>query len=112
MKEASEAIPSGAGARAADERPALDESVRTAEAAFRTLDGLLSEVGGVTSVIQLYERVRVHLERIEYAELDRVAGEIRVAIERLLEMDGAVRKLNNLKVLFERERKAFEPEDR
>lgn len=82
----------------------LGEAVRRASEAYRSLEDRLADVGGVAPVVALYDRIRGEVERLDYAELDRVAAEIRGALEALLGMDAAVRKLNNLKVLFERER--------
>lgn len=82
----------------------LAEAVRRASEAYRSLEVRLADVGGVAPVVALYDRIRGEVERLDYAELDRVAAEIRGALEALLGMDAAVRKLNNLKVLFERER--------
>lgn len=83
----------GSGIGAAFERAA---------AAYRSLDARLAEAGGLGAVAALYDRVRAHVDAIDYGELDRVAAEVRRAIEVLLEMDAAVRKLNNLKLFFER----------
>jgi hypothetical protein len=89
----------------------LDEAVRRASGAFRSLEDRLAEVGGIAPVVALYDRIRGEMDRLEYAELDRVAAEIRGAIDALLCMDAAVRKLNNLKVMFEGERARGGPSD-
>ena len=81
----------------------LEQAIRDALDAYRGLDASLAEAGGIGPVVALYERIRTRLTGVEYAELDRVAGEIRGAVEQLLAMDAAVRKLNNLKLLFDRE---------
>jgi hypothetical protein len=85
--------------------------MRSATLAYRSLEDRLAEVGGIAPVVALYDRIREEMARLEYAELDRVAGEIRDAIEALLRMDAAVRKLNNLKVMFDRERRAGGTDD-
>jgi len=84
----------------------LGTAVRRASSAFRSLEDSLVEVGGITPVVALYDRIMGEMERLEFAELDRVATEIRDAIEALLRMDAAVRKLSNLKVMFDRARSA------
>lgn len=84
----------------------LAEAVQRASGAYGALEERLAEVGGVAPVVALYDRIRGQVDRLEYAELDRVAAEIRGAIEALLCMDGAVRKLSNLKLMFDREHRA------
>lgn len=83
----------------------LEEAVRQAREAYRSVEERLVPVGGIEPVVALYDQVRAHLEAVDYADLDRVAAEIRAAVETLLRMDAAVRKLNNLKVLFDGERR-------
>lgn len=100
----SETVDTGVGFDVDEAAGSLDEAVRRATGAYRTLEDRLAEVGGVAPVVALYDRIRAEMERVDYAELDRVALEIRQAIEALLRMDVAVRKLSNLKVTFERER--------
>lgn len=77
----------------------LAEVVGRAARAYGVLEQRLESAGGVGSVVDLYDRVRTLLGGIDFAELDRVAEEIRRAIEVLLRMDSDVRKLNNLKIL-------------
>jgi len=83
---------------------ALAEAVQRAAGAYGDIDRRLGEAGGIVPVVGLYERIRSEIDRLDFAELDRVATEIRSAIERLLEMDAHVRKLNNLKLMIDRER--------
>lgn len=94
--------PAASGLDAAPALP-LDRALGRATEAFRALDERLAGAGGLAPVVALYDRVRDEVRSLEYADLDRVATEIRAAIEALLRMDAAVRKLNNLKVMFDRE---------
>jgi hypothetical protein len=95
----------GAGAPGSIAEGELSDAVRRAGAAYRMLEEQLVEAGGIESVVALYDRIRAGMQRLDYAQLDRVASEIRAAIEALLRMDAAVRKLNNLKVMFDGERR-------
>lgn len=95
-----------AGPMGATAAAGLADAVRRASGAFGALEERLAEVGGVAPVVALYDRIREEMDRVEYAELDRVAADIRGAIDALLRMDAAVRKLSNLKLVFEREARA------
>ena len=97
---------------AGDAEAGLEGAARRAASAYAVLEQRLADAGGVARVADLYDRLRTGMELVEYAELDRVAAEIRAAIETLLEMDAAVRKLNNLKVLFDGERRGHGPDGR
>jgi hypothetical protein len=56
--------------------------------------------GGLERVFALYEQMRRELDRVEFGEIDTTAQAIKGAIERLLQMDYELRKLNNLKLAF------------
>jgi hypothetical protein len=45
--------------------------------------------------------VRRELERVSFQELDRMTGEIKNVIEALLTIDYELRKVQNLKLVFE-----------
>lgn len=60
-----------------------------------------SEVGGIAKLLGLFEEVKRELERVSDQELERVTGEIRQVVEGLLKVDYELRKVQNLKLLFE-----------
>jgi hypothetical protein len=101
-----------AGRVTGDVEAGLDGATRRAASAYAALEERLAGEGGVARVAELYDRLRAGMNLLDYAELDRVAAEIRSAIEMLLEMDAAVRKLNNLKVLFDKERRGHRSDER
>ncbi|MGH7893726.1 MAG: hypothetical protein ACREQL_03610 [Candidatus Binatia bacterium] len=69
--------------------------------AYEEIDRRFTSVGGVGSVLGLYEQIRRELERVSYDELDRMTQEIKSVIDALLKMDYELRKVNNLKVAFD-----------
>jgi hypothetical protein len=64
-------------------------------------DRRLATVGGLPALLELYERVRRELERVSFQEIDQVTGEIKDVIEALLKMSYELRKVHNLKLIFE-----------
>jgi len=50
--------------------------------------------------------VKRELERVSDQELDRVTSEIKSVVEDLLKVDYELRKVQNLKLLFEQRREA------
>ena len=68
---------------------------------YQEIDRRFTSAGGLGSLLELYERVRRELERVSYAELDRMTHEIKSVIEALLKMDYELRKVHNLKLAFE-----------
>jgi hypothetical protein len=58
-------------------------------------------VGGIGKLLGLFEDVKRELERVSDQELERVTGEIRQVVEGLLKVDYELRKVQNLKLLFE-----------
>lgn len=76
----------------------------TLERIFGTYDDIdrrLTTVGGLPALLELYERVRRELERVSFQEIDQVTAEIKDVIEALLKMSYELRKVHNLKLIFE-----------
>lgn len=68
---------------------------------YDEIDGRFTAAGGLGSLLSLYEQVRRELERVSFQELDRMTGEIKNVIEALLTIDYELRKIQNLKLVFE-----------
>lgn len=68
---------------------------------YEEIDRRFAAAGGLASVLDLYEQVRRELERVSFQELDRMTTEIKNVIESLLKMDYELRKVHNLKLVFE-----------
>jgi len=85
------------GGKSADLRELLERVGR----AWEGLDGRLAASGGVAHMLELYEQMRAGLQRVGFEELDRTATEVKSAVDVLLALDSDLRKLNNLKLLFE-----------
>jgi hypothetical protein len=58
-------------------------------------------MGGVTRVLGLLEDVRRELDHISENEIERVTADIKQVVEGLLKIDYELRKIQNLKLLFE-----------
>jgi hypothetical protein len=69
--------------------------------AWNGIDGSLAPSGGVARVLELYEQMRAGLGRLDFEDLDRAAADVKASVDALLTMDSDLRKLNNLKLLFE-----------
>jgi hypothetical protein len=69
--------------------------------AYEDIDRRFIGVGGLGSVLNLYEQIKRELERVSFEELDRMTLEIKTVIEALLKMDYELRKVHNLKLAFE-----------
>ena len=70
-------------------------------ASFDDIDRRLEAAGGMHKLLDLYEQVRRELERVSFQEIDQVTGEIKDVIEALLKMSYELRKVHNLKLIFE-----------
>ena len=81
----------------ADVRGQLERILAT----YEEIDRRFVQVGGVGSIVTLYEQIRRELARVSYDELDRMTQEIKSIIDALLKMDYELRKVNNLKVAFD-----------
>lgn len=68
---------------------------------YEDINSKFSGVGGITKLLGLFEEVKRELDRVSDQELDRVTGEIRQVVEDLLKVDYELRKVQNLKLLFE-----------
>jgi hypothetical protein len=72
---------------------------------YDEIDARFTSAGGLGSILSLYEQVRRELERVSFQELDRMTGEIKNVIEALLTIDYELRKVQNLKLVFESRRR-------
>ena len=70
-------------------------------AKYEEIDRRFASAGGLPALLGLYEQVRRELERVSFQEIDRVTGEIKDVIEALLKMSYELRKVHNLKIIFE-----------
>ena len=70
-------------------------------ASYDDIDGRFSGVGGVAKLLGLFEDIKRQLDRVSEQELERVTGEIKQVVEGLLKVDYELRKVQNLKLLFE-----------
>jgi hypothetical protein len=77
------------------------EQIERILVAYEEIDRRFTPVGGLASVLGLYDQIRRELARVSYDELDRMTQEIKAAIDALLKMDYELRKVNNLKVAFD-----------
>jgi hypothetical protein len=68
---------------------------------YDEMDGRFSSSGGLGSLLSLYEQMRRELDRVSFQELDRMTGEIKNVIEALLTIDYELRKVQNLKLVFD-----------
>jgi hypothetical protein len=81
----------------AEIRTALDRII----AKYEEIDSRFASAGGLPALLALYEQVRRELEQVSFQEIDRVSAEIKDVIEALLKMSYELRKVHNLKILFE-----------
>ena len=79
-------------------------------ASYEEINRRFAEVGGIGKLLGLFEDVKRELERVSDQELDRVTGEIKSVVEDLLKVDYELRKVQNLKLLFE-QRKPETPDE-
>jgi hypothetical protein len=70
-------------------------------ASYEDMDRRFLAAGGLGSLLNLYDQVRRQLERVSFEELDGMILEIKTVIEALLKMDYELRKIHNLKLVFE-----------
>lgn len=73
-------------------------------ASYEDINRRFTEVGGIGKLLGLFEDVKRELERVSDQELERVTGEIKGVVEDLLKVDYELRKVQNLKLLFEQRR--------
>ena len=79
-------------------------------ASYEDINVRFSGIGGIGKLLGLFEDVKRELERVSDQELERVTGEIRQVVEGMLKVDYELRKVQNLKLLFE-QRSASSAED-
>jgi hypothetical protein len=70
-------------------------------ASYEQIGTRFASMGGVTKVLGLLEDVRRELEHVSEHDLERVTGDIKQVVESLLKVDYELRKIQNLKLLFE-----------
>ena len=70
-------------------------------APYEQIGTRFASMGGVTKVLGLLEDVRRELEHVSEHDLERVTGDIKQVVESLLKVDYELRKIQNLKLLFE-----------
>ena len=80
-------------------------------ASYEEINRRFTEVGGIGKLLGLFEDVKRELERVSDQELERVTGEIKSVVEDLLKVDYEMRKVQNLKLLFEQRREAGRSDD-
>jgi hypothetical protein len=78
-------------------------------AAYEDISGRFGAVGGIAQLLGLFEDVKRELERVSDHELERVTGEIKSVVEDLLKVDYELRKVQNLKLLFEQRKPVAAP---
>jgi len=82
---------------------------------YEDINRRFSEVGGIAKLLGLFEEVKRELERVSDQELERVTSEVRQVVEGLLKVDYELRKVQNLKLLFDQRAASDDddvPEDR
>ncbi len=72
--------------------------------AYDDISRRFSDVGGITKLLGIFEDVKRELDRLSDQELERVTDEIKSVVEDLLKVDYELRKVQNLKLLFEQGR--------
>lgn len=70
-------------------------------ASYEQIGTRFASLGGLTRVLGLLEDVRRELEHVSEQDLERVTGDIKQVVESLLKVDYELRKIQNLKLLFE-----------
>ena len=79
----------------------IRELINRILSSYDEIDTRFTAAGGLGSILSLYEQIRRELERVSFQELDRMTGEIKNVIEALLTIDYELRKVQNLKLVFE-----------
>lgn len=68
---------------------------------YDDIDQRAGSAGGLGALLDLYEQVRRELERLSFQEIDGITADIKEVIEALLKMSYELRKIHNLKLMFE-----------
>jgi hypothetical protein len=69
--------------------------------AYDDISRRFSDIGGITKLLGIFEDVKRELDRLSDRDLERVTEEIKTVVEDLLKVDYELRKVQNLKLLFE-----------
>ena len=77
-------------------------------ASYDQIGTRFATLGGVTRVLGLLEDIRRELDHVSENEIERVTADIKQVVEGLLKIDYELRKIQNLKLLFE-QRAPLEP---
>ena len=70
-------------------------------ASYQQIGNRFAAMGGITKVLGLLEDVRRELDHVSEQDLERVTGDIKQVVESLLKVAYELRKIQNLKLLFE-----------
>ena len=70
-------------------------------ASYDQIGTRFASMGGVTKVLGLLEDVRRELDHVSENEIERVTSDIKQVVEGLLKIDYELRKIQNLKLLFD-----------
>ena len=68
---------------------------------YRDIDCKLESLGGIGRILEFFEGVKRELDAVSHEELERIAAEIKGVVESLLTLDYELRKVQNLKLLFD-----------
>jgi hypothetical protein len=69
--------------------------------AYGRLQDRFDKAGGLREVLSLYEGLKTELAKVSEAEIEGLTAEIKELVESLLEIDYQLRKVQNLKLLFD-----------
>ena len=78
-------------------------------AAYEDLDRRFGQEGGLGALLELYDRVRGELDRVENDELTQMTAGIKSLVEALLRMDFELRTIQELKRVLAAARAAVAP---
>ena len=72
-------------------------------ASYESISARFSDIGGIGKLLGVVEEAKRQLDRVSDAELQGVADEIKTVVEELLRVDYELRKIQNLKLLFDQQ---------
>ena len=70
-------------------------------ASYESISARFADIGGSGKLLGVVEEAKRQLDRVSDVELQRVAEEIKTVVEELLRVDYELRKIQNLKLLFD-----------
>ena len=70
-------------------------------ASYESISARFSDIGGIGKLLGVVEEAKRQLDRVSDVELQRVADQIKDVVEELLRVDYELRKIQNLKLLFD-----------